>query len=199
MCAICGDPFSGAGPDHLCHRCLSRRPSFGVARACTIYRAGDSDAGPLARAIHRYKYTPDIALAPTLGRLLAKRTPGFTTAYDLIIPIPLHINRLRWRGFNQAQLLARPLARMRGVPIDPFAVERSRATTPQVELDVAARRRNVIDAFRVPDARRVRGRSILLVDDIYTTGATANECTRTLRRAGAVHVDVLVLARAVLR
>jgi ComF family protein len=198
LCTRCGDPFFGAGTDHLCHRCLTRRPAFGVARACATYAAADAQTGPLKRALQRFKYTPDVSLAPTLSRVLADNCPFDTSAYDLVVPVPLHIDRLRWRGFNQAWLLARSLARERGWASDPFALERVRATDPQVELDDAARRRNVRAAFRVPDPRRVRDRRILLVDDVCTTGATADECSRTLLKAGARHIDVLVLARAVL-
>lgn len=198
MCALCGDPFAGAGSDHLCHRCLTRRPAFGVARACATYAAGNVQTGPLKRALQRYKYSPDVSVAPTLGRVLREHCPFDLSTYDLLIPVPLHIERLRWRGFNQALLLIRSFDRRERTATDPFALERVRATAPQVELDDDARRHNVRAAFRVPDSRRVRGRRILLVDDVYTTGATANECSRTLQHAGAAHVDVLVLARAVL-
>jgi ComF family protein len=114
------------------------------------------------------------------------------------MPVPLHVSRLRWRGFNQAQLLATPLARQAGVPLDALSLERIRHTRPQVELTEAERRRNVAHAFRVTRPGRVHRRRILLVDDVYTTGATVDECSRELKRAGAASVDVLVLARAVL-
>jgi ComF family protein len=201
LCSICGDPFAGSGPDHLCHRCLTRRPAFGFARACSTYAAAEVCSGPLRQALQRYKYGPDVSLAPALAKVLTEHASMVLSVntYDLIMPVPLHISRLRWRGFNQALLLARELARQQRVPIDPFVLERVRATAPQVELDDAARRRNVARAFRVVDPARIRGRRVLLVDDVYTTGATANECSRTLLRAGAAHVDVLVLSRAVLR
>lgn len=169
-----------------------------MARACATYVASAPASAPLKRALQRYKYVPDVSLAPALGRLLLVHCPLTPASYDVLVPVPLHIRRLRWRGFNQAQLLARHVARQNRLPLDPFALERTRATDPQVELDDDARRRNVNGAFVVPDAARVRGRRVLLVDDVYTTGATANECSRTLLRAGARHVDVLVLARAIL-
>jgi len=198
LCSVCGDPFAGAGSDHLCHRCLTHRPSFGVARACATYAASAPESAPLKQALQRYKYTPDVSLAPTLARLLLAHCPLRLAGYDMLVPVPLHIRRLRWRGFNQAQLLARRVARHHRLPLDPFALERARPTSPQVALDDDARRRNVAGAFVVPDPACVRGRRVLLVDDVYTTGATANECSRTLLRAGAQHVDVLVLARAIL-
>ena len=123
------------------------------------------------------------------------RAPLTVTTYDVIIPVPLHIDRLRWRGFNQAQLLLRPFAGT--CAIDPYSLARIRPTRPQVGLPEAERRDNVAGAFRVVRPERVAGLRILLVDDVYTTGATVNECGGALRRAGAQAVDVLVLARAV--
>jgi ComF family protein len=110
--------------------------------------------------------------------------------------VPLHLRRLRWRGFNQAQLLAAALAARGDLAVDPFALVRHRPTPPQVGLDATARRRNVVGAFAVPDPFRVRAKRVLLVDDVYTSGATTNECSRVLRAAGARRVDVCVLARA---
>jgi len=176
---------------------MRRNQRFGKARACVIYDA-KSGKHPFNAVLHRYKYARDVSLAVPLSRLLTERAPLDPAAYDLIVPVPLHIDRLRWRGFNQAQLLAAPLARRAGVPIDAFVLERVRATQPQVELNNVERRRNVVRAFRVAEPERVRRRRILLVDDVYTTGATAHECAKALMRAGGHSVDVLVLARAIL-
>ncbi len=117
--------------------------------------------------------------------------------HDLVIPVPLHRDRLRWRGFNHAYFLAAPLARRLFLPLAATALCRKRATQPQVSLPERARLDNVRGAFGVPDYRRVAGRRILLVDDVYTTGATAAACAAALDRAGASVVDVLTLARAV--
>ncbi len=151
-------------------------------------------SSPLAAALHRYKYGRDTTLAPALAELLSDHCP-LSVNHDVIVPVPLHIRRLRWRGFNQALLLAKPLAKRFGVPLDPFILRRTRATPPQVSLGEADRRRNIAGAFAVRIPGLVRDRSALLVDDVYTTGATVNECARALRRAGARRVDVLVLAR----
>ena len=199
LCLICGAPFATAGgADHRCDRCLTYTFGFGCARACTLYDAGDTVQHPLKSVLQRYKYNRDVGLARPLGRLLSERCPVVVGAYDVIMPVPLHVSRLRWRGFNQAQLLARPLARQAGVPMDALSLERIRHTRPQVELTEAERRRNVAHAFRVTRPECVHRRRILLVDDVYTTGATVDECSRELKRAGAASVDVLVLARAVL-
>lgn len=116
--------------------------------------------------------------------------------YDAIVPVPLHIARLRWRGFNQAVLLARPLARSWRIPLEPLALRRSRPTAPQVGLGEVERRRNIAGAFEIRDAAAIRGRRVLLVDDVFTTGATVEECSRVLLKGGALAVDVAVLARA---
>jgi len=198
MCVLCGAPFGTTGDlDHRCGRCLAATPSYGRARACAVYAAADRADHPLKAVLQRYKYTPDVSLARPLGRLLAERCPLVIGEYSVIMPVPLHVSRLRWRGFNQSQLLARALARRAGVPMDAFSLERVRPTRPQVELDHAERQRNVRHAFQVRRPARVRSQRILLVDDVYTTGATADECSRELMQAGAAVVDVLTLARAV--
>jgi ComF family protein len=202
LCTVCGAPFqTGAGADHPCGRCLVRAPRFGRARACALYDARDAGTGnaatvPLKAVLQRYKYNRDVSLAPVLGALLRQRAPLSPSAYDVIIPVPLHISRLRWRGFNQAQLLAQHFAA--GSAIDPYSLTRVRSTRPQVDLHESERRRNVAGAFCVTRPQRIDGQRILLIDDVYTTGATVDECSGALRHAGARSVDVLVLARAVL-
>jgi ComF family protein len=121
---------------------------------------------------------------------------GGTFDYDAIVPVPLHLSRLRWRGFNQAVVLAKPLAAQRACPIRPMALERLRPTPPQVGLGGDERRRNVANAFRIRPGWSPTGTRVLLVDDIYTTGATVEECAKVLRRGGARAVDIAVLARA---
>lgn len=196
LCPICGLPFHGrSGADHPCSRCLRRRPVFTQARAVAAYDALQTDGGRLSSTLFRYKYSRDVTLARPLGELLLERCP-LAPRYDVIVPVPLHIARLRWRGFNQALLLAKPLERLWGVPLEAFALRRARPTQPQVGLDDAGRRRNIAGAFEVRRQETIRKRSVLLVDDVFTTGATADECARTLLRAGARRVDVLVLARA---
>lgn len=199
MCPICGVPFVSGGPhDHLCGTCLLRRPRFDRARACAVYDAHD-DQSPLRRCLHLYKYQRRAELASPLAELLQRYSPYDLHAYDGLLPVPLHPERLRWRGFNQAILLVRPLALAAGQVVDPFSLVRVRATPPQVDLTEARRRDNVRHAFAVRDPSKIRGRRILLIDDVMTTGATVDECARVLKRAGARRVDVLVLARAVVQ
>jgi ComF family protein len=198
-CNRCGLPFATqGGENHACGRCLARPPFFGKARAAAIYAASDPPDQPLKSVLQRYKYNRDVSLAAPLARLLNRNLPVDLAAYDLILPVPLHPTRLRWRGFNQALLLARHIAAHRNARVDPFALERVRPTQPQVDLDEQQRQRNVARAFRVTRPELLRGRRVLLVDDVYTTGSTVNECSRSIAGAGADGVDVLVLARAVL-
>jgi ComF family protein len=198
-CQICGVPFRTRNDaDHACGPCITDPPAFGVARAAAIYDASQPADQPLKAILQRYKYSREVALAAPLAQFLRRQCPFDVRNYDVIVPVPLHLSRLRWRGFNQAALLARRIAAGKSVPVDVFALERTRATQPQVELDEKARRQNVAAAFRVSHPDRIRRRRVLLVDDVYTTGSTVNECSRVLRGAGARAVDVLVLARAVL-
>jgi ComF family protein len=117
--------------------------------------------------------------------------------YDIIVPVPLHTERLRWRGFNQSLLLAQAIGRGQQIPVDPFLLERIRSTVPQTQLNERERQANVRGAFAVVAAERLQGKHVLLVDDVYTSGATVQECAKTLRREGAAAVDVFTLARAV--
>jgi ComF family protein len=149
--------------------------------------------GALATAITRFKYQPVPELAKPLGALLAAEALARGLKATDVVPVPLHPSRLFQRGFNQAALLARPVARALGAAFHPRALERIRSTDKQAELDRPARLHNVAGAFRV---RTPLHRPILLVDDVRTTGATQDECARVLRAAGCPHVDCLVLAIA---
>jgi ComF family protein len=152
----------------------------------------------MREAVHQFKYGRKVSLGKTLGRLMARGCRDFLEdcEADIIMPVPLHPKRLRWRGFNQAALLARQVSRAYAVPLDPFTLKRTRATQPQTQLTEPERRRNVRGAFAVRTASTLEGKKVLLVDDIYTSGATVNECSRTLKKAGAATVYVLTLAHA---
>lgn len=192
LCPRCGESFSGSGPDHPCGRGLQRPPHFERARACALYRNGEPN--PLIEILHRFKYGRDVTLAPVLGAFFTEHCP-VPDDHDVVVPVPLDVARLRWRGFNQSVMLARALARRRRRPLCRMALERWRATPPQVGLGEDARRRNIAGAFAVHERAAIHGRTVLLVDDVMTTGATVDECAKTLRRAGARRVDVAVLAR----
>lgn len=194
LCPRCGISVGPeGGGDHLCGACLAEEPPFDLARALGRYET------VLLEAIHRFKYGGQSALGKKLGRRMAAFPfPGFDgRAFDAVLPVPLHVRRLRERGYNQSLLLAREIARAYRLPLDFQSLQRTQVTAPQVELGRRARQDNVRGAFAVVWPERVEGRRLLLVDDVFTTGSTIGECCRVLRKAGAARIAVLTLARAV--
>jgi ComF family protein len=159
-----------------------------------LYRPAGTGLNPLAAAVRALKYRGRRAVAGTLGDLLAERYPFAADA--LLVPVPLHRSRLRARGFNQAVLLARVLARRRALELAPRLLARVRPTEAQAGLPAAARRANLRAAFALRVPVRLPDRPVVLVDDVLTTGATADACARVLLAAGAPRVDVYTVGRA---
>jgi ComF family protein len=201
ICTLCGRPFdSPHGVDHLCGRCAREPFEFFMARSVGLY------AHALKDLICIYKYQFRSELGAPLGRLLWQTLQRYWDLEEIdgIIPVPLHRRRLRERGFNQAELMVRPwpdLARRRGLPFrkEKMLLDvmiRRRYTSSQTGLDKHQRAANLRHAFQLTDSGAVQGRRILLVDDVFTTGATANACAKVLRRAQAVVIGVLTLAHA---
>ena len=197
-CPQCGLPLASP-PSHPCARCLTDPPAFSRLRALAGYRPADEELDPVGTALRAMKYGSRRALARPLSTLLADRFPFDPSDYEVIAPVPLHLERLRTRGFNQALLLACEVARRFRLALDRALLVRVRDTPPQVGLAESDRQRNVRRAFELRPGRLVEGRSILLVDDVCTSTATARACAAALRQAGAARVDVVVLARALLR
>jgi ComF family protein len=200
LCRVCGAPLRAGDEDERCDHCRATPPSFDSARAITRYRSGTDGSGidgssAVAALLRRHKYGLDQSLGRALAEYLDAAPALEADAYDVVIPVPLHRSRLRWRGFNQAALLGAALARRLNCPLDVATLARVRSTASQTARDRAQRTRNVRDAFAVRRPLRVAGRRVLLVDDVMTTGATADECARVLRAAGARRIDVLTLAR----
>ncbi len=194
LCPCCGRPFATQeGIDHPCGYCLTARPPYRAARAALCF------TGPTRELIHRFKYSHHVRLRRPLGFITAERLAGFIRHVEpaLIIPVPLHGKRLRQRGFNQALLLGEVLARTWRIPLSRDNLRRMRWTEPQVTLTAAERALNVKGAFAVRDAREIKEKRLILVDDVYTTGSTVVECVRTLLKAGAAEVCVVTVARAV--
>ena len=190
FCIQCGRVFeSRAGPKHLCKKCMDKKNKFTKARATAIYE------GSVKRAILNYKYRRNAALARPLGALLKEAYDNYygNNETDFIIPVPLHIRRLRWRKFNQAWLLIDKWKAPDFPTLLPDVLVRKRWTRPQAGLDNKERAKNIKGAFAIN--HDVKGKSILLVDDVFTTGATVNECSKVLLAGGAKQVDILTLAR----
>jgi ComF family protein len=162
-----------------------------------VYQTGGSTPQPLSTAIQQFKYQRRLSTGKVLAELAAMHCPIHEQHYDLIVPVPLHLERLRWRGFNQSLLLAQAIGRKNKSTVDPFLLERVRSTTPQTQLSENERRTNVRGAFAVSAPERLQEKTVLLIDDVYTSGSTVNECARVLRHYGAEIVDVFTLARAV--
>jgi ComF family protein len=201
FCTHCGRPFdSPEGVNHICGRCQEDPFHFSIARSAGVYSHG------LKELICQYKYKFRAELAISLSRLLWQTLCQHwdPEQIDCIIPVPLHSRRMRERGFNQAELLIRQwpgLAWAQGIPfykskLAVRALIRCRYTPPQTGLDRNQRAANLRHAFELTDPAAVQGRRVLLVDDVLTTGATANTCARVLKGAKAVSVSVLTLARA---
>ncbi len=188
-CAQCGAPFAiDAGPGMSCAACLRRPPVHDGVRAAVAY-------GPVARDVAlKLKYGGRLALARTMARLMVRHLPAEATC---LVPVPLHRRRIWTRGYNQAQLIAAELGRLGGVPVARDVLRRTRSTPPLRGMDGRRRARAVRGAFAVTDPARIIGQSIVLVDDVHTSGATVDACARVLRNAGAARVSVLCWARVV--
>ncbi|MBR9987934.1 MAG: ComF family protein [Desulfosarcina sp.] len=193
LCSRCGLVFkSREGDDHLCGRCLDRPSTFTRARAVGIYD------NTLKTAIHALKFKGKVSLAGPLGGLLLDTFRYYWTDgdVDVVAPVPLHRLRFRQRGFNQAYLLVRGWALPEETVVIRDLLVRIRATDAQTGLDRQQRRSNIRNAFAMSRRGQSSGKRVLLVDDVLTTGATADACTDALLRDGARRVDVLTLARA---
>ncbi|WP_236016116.1 ComF family protein [Brucella endophytica] len=191
-CAVMGTPFShDLGDNFLSAEAIADPPPFRRARAAVMH-----DGVP-QRMVVGLKYHDQTNLAPWMARWMLRAGSELFADCDVVIPVPLHRYRLWSRRFNQAAELARALARESGKPFEPEALRRVKRTRQQVGLPATERQRNVSGAFRVPPEHeiKVRGRNVLLIDDVYTTGATVKAATRALLRADAAAVDVLTFSR----
>ena len=197
LCAACQEPVpmltAFCSP---CAQTLVRAPPL-------VARANDSPllapflyGGALARAITLFKYEDRPELARPLSAVIVRALASLGSPLQLVVPVPLHPSRLASRGYNQAALLAGPVARALGVPLAARALVRTRDTAQQAKLDRDARLRNLMQAFAVRAPREIAGKRVLLVDDVRTTGATLRACQDALAHAGAIEVTSAVVARA---
>jgi len=193
-CARLGIPFTyDPGPGLLSMEAIADPPAYDRARAAVRY-------DDISRAlVLSFKYGDRLDLAPMMGQWMGRAGRELLAEADALLPVPLHWRRLWARRFNQSAALAGAISGMSGVPVLHGALKRVRATPQQVGLSKTERADNVQGAFRVPaeEKANVAGRRLVLIDDVLTSGATADTCARALLRAGAAHVDVLVFARVV--
>ncbi len=188
ICPCCGQLQANAG---LCFSCRKNPPHYSAVRSWAAFR------GPLRQAIHSLKYKRNVGLGEILSRQLLERLETLKWPVDLVAPVPLGVARLAERGYNQADLIARPLAMGMGISYKPRALSKTRDTRSQVDLSAAQRRQNVSGAFHAL-AELVKNQRILLVDDVMTSGATLDACAAACLDAGAQQVYGMTLARAIL-
>jgi len=190
LCDGCGAPFEYAMADR-CAACLARPRAFARARAACLYDDHSRDL------ILQFKHADRLDLAPLFASWLGRAAADLIAEADVVAPVPLHPGRLFRRRYNQSAEIARPLARRYRLAYLPEALNRRKATETQAGKSASGRRRNVAGAFEVPHRQkaRIEGRRILLIDDVLTTGATAEACAKALLKAGASAVDLATVAR----
>lgn len=194
-CPQCGQPFSSPvalahSPTHTCGACRQHPPAFTKAWSLFAYQS------PIKEALALLKYHGKVTLAHPLSQLFIQHLPVLPPV-NVIMPVPLHAQRLREREFNQSALLANPLSQHLGLPLVLGQLIRIRQTVPQTSLTKKERLTNLRRAFSVTQPEKIRGKTILLVDDVMTTGTTIHECAKTLLRAGSGQVYAITLARMV--
>ncbi|MFC2160670.1 phosphoribosyltransferase family protein [Acidobacteriota bacterium] len=193
FCLSCGHFFQDAAEPRLCVKCLEKKPNYSLHRSCGHY------SGKLKDLILLFKYRGYKVLGRDLAQFMLK-TLGTSEeiwwGVDALVPVPLHPKRQRHRGFNQAFLLARVMAREKNKILIRKCLIKVKNSPPQTVVEAQERGKNVKGAFAVKNARNIKDKVILLVDDVYTTGATVKECCRNLLQAGAKEVRVITLAQA---
>ncbi len=187
FCEYCHQPISSG---RICSTCKTNEPAFQRLRSWGIYQE------PLRSAIHRLKYDRDISLGDVFSIFMVESIQKNKWKVDLVVPVPLNKQRLRARGYNQAAILARPLAFLLNVPFSTNSLKRVKNTVSQVGLSLQDRLENVDSAFQA-NPKRVQDRTILVIDDVCTSGATINACSKSLIDAGAKDVYGYTLARAI--
>ncbi len=187
VCQLCGAPW--AGPETICRKCVKRTPPFQGLRSYGLFK------GQLREAIHRLKYQNDIGLGEALAVPMIDMVAKLGWQFDVVTAVPLSPQRLKERGYNQSNLLARPIAFAYNKPFKPQAIQRVRETHSQVGLSAVERLNNVQGAFQAR-GKDVTNQSILIIDDVATTGATMNACAQALLESGARSIYGLTLGRA---
>lgn len=190
FCRVCGIEVSGAGGyKPLCGECLTNQPPYSIARSVVWYEQ------QIQQLVQKLKYGRDLSVIPGILELIAHYDMAEFADIDCIVVVPLYLRRLRWRGLNQAAVLARLFFADRLALIKVDWLIRTRNTVPQTKLGRTARRENLRGAFQTRAISNFQGMCVCLVDDVYTTGTTVKECSKVILRSGASEVRVLTLAR----
>jgi len=191
MCSVCGMNFKSKETiDHICYECIIKPKKFYKARSCGSY------TNVLRDVIHHYKYKKKQYLAVPLGKIIYFTFEKYWSKdeIDIVIPVPLHIKRFRQRGFNQAYLLLDEFKKNSFV-INRNVLKRIRWTEPQTNLKKKMRLINLKNAFALDNCEQIKNKNVLIVDDVYTTGSTINECAKTLIKGGANRVSAITIAK----
>ncbi len=188
ICLRCGQPL--ANESNYCLNCKNHKSEFKASRSVFLYR------GAIRRMIKNLKYDNMKYLAKTFGNFIASEVMNYSVKFDVVIPVPLSERRKKIRGYNQAYLLCGALKDKLHLDVREEVLLKTKHTSSQAYLSVGERRKNLENSFKVSDKTLVKGKTILLVDDIYTTGSTLNECAKTLKKAGAKEVYCVTLAHA---
>lgn len=197
ICKSCGIPFnyfneSSLIPVHKCGRCIKDEVNFSICRSIAHFD------GTIRELLHGFKYKKKLGLGKFFSKLITGHFPKDLKGFDLIMPVPLHIRKLREREYNQSAVFVNYLSGELNCEKNLFSLVKSRETDPQINFkNSAMRKRNVLKSISVRNTKKVKKRSILLVDDVYTSGSTLNECAKVLLEAGAGKVQALTLLRAV--
>ena len=192
FCYKCGYPFPGyVKVSHLCGECIKEKRYFDFARSCFSYE------GLIREAIQKFKFNGKVFIGLKFADIMFSRTSYFFEKrdWDLIIPVPVHINKLRKREFNQAQVLASKIAFYLGIPYLRYLLIKKINNPSQFSLKREDRIKNVKGVFDIVHPKKIKEKKLLLIDDVMTTGATVNECAKILKRYGAKRVDVFTIAR----
>jgi len=196
VCTCCGVPFSSdselTGPVyHKCGKCIKEKINFTRCRSVAQFN------GVIRELLHSFKYRKKLGIGKIFAKLLTDNFPKDLKGFDLLLPVPLYINKLREREYNQSAVLVSYLSNKLRFEKDLFSLIKSSETNPQIMYKtIRQRKKNILKSFTVRNVKKVKKRSILLVDDVYTSGSTLNECAKVLLESGAVKVQALTLLRA---
>lgn len=191
-CSVCGQPLDAIVPGMaVCGKCMKEPPHFRQAEA--VFKYNDT----IKSLILPFKHTDHIELTELFVKWMGTNSGSLIERNDILIPVPLHWRRLLKRKYNQSALLAQRLSKRYKKEYAPLVLMRKKATKSQGHLSPKQRKKNVTGVFMVKHPELIQGKSVLLIDDVFTTGATANECAKVLLKAGAKSVDVLTIARVV--